>query len=219
MSETKMLTDEKTNEIIKSTGMHIGLKKCTTDMLQFTLPELENEFYIFDINQTLNKIDVAGRMIATFDPSSVLLYGAEMNHANAIMKFSEITGVRGYTGKLVAGTMTNPKLPDYTDVELLIVSDPQNRIPTRPNRDIRYDARAVQEAQSIGIPIIGICNTDCNTSFIDVVIPANNKGTRAIASVFYLLSRSVLVAKGQVKPNQPLPYQITDFETVVEDLS
>lgn len=217
MSQSYVLPKTLSEDVLRSTGIHIGLKSCTKDMTPYVFSRTPQEgFYLFNIPQTLEKINVAGKLIANTRRQNVVIYGAQLNHLNAINVFSQETGVHGFTGKLVAGTFSNPLLPNYTDVELLVVTDPQNRRPTKPYQDLRYDARVLQEARSLGIPIIGICDTDAVTEFVDIVIPANNKGSRAIATVFYLLTRAVLIASNSLKPEQELPYSIADYETMVK---
>ena len=77
------------------------------------------------------------------------------------------------------GTLTNPSLPYYIEPKLVLISDPQ------------VDEQAVIEATNAGIPIIGISNTDNMLhQKLDVVIPANNRGRKALATVYWLLGSS-----------------------------
>ena len=93
------------------------------------------------------------------------------------------------------GTLTNPTLPYYSEPQLIIVSDPQ------------VDAQAVTEATNAGIPVIGIANTDNVTSELDLVIPANNRGRKSLATVYWLLAREIL------QDSKAMKYEIDDFET------
>ena len=104
------------------------------------------------------------------------------------------------------GTFTNPLYPKHLDPEAVIVTDPS------------MDQQAVTEASQVGIPVIAICDTDNLTENIDLVIPANNRGRKALAAVMWLLSRSVLQQSGKLSLDESLPYAIEDFETkLVED--
>ena len=93
------------------------------------------------------------------------------------------------------GTLTNPSLPYYSEPKLIIVSDPQ------------VDAQAITEATNAGIPIIGIANTDNVTSKLDLVIPANNRGRKSLATIYWLLAREIL------QDSETMKYEIEDFET------
>jgi small subunit ribosomal protein S2 len=107
--------------------------------------------------------------------------------------------------RFMPGTLTNPSLPYYTEPKLVIISDPQ------------VDSQAITEATNAGIPVIGVSNTDNVTSKIDVVIPANNRGRKSLATVFWLLAREILIQKGKLGENDPMKYEIDDFETKISE--
>ena len=129
-----------------------------------------------------------------------------MSSANTpIDKFCEVTGATKMLGRFMPGTLTNPSLPYYIEPQLVLISDPQ------------VDTQAVTEATNAGIPVIGISNTDNMTSQIDLVIPANNRGRKALATAYWLLAREILVEKGQLKADETLKYEIDDFETKITE--
>jgi small subunit ribosomal protein S2 len=101
------------------------------------------------------------------------------------------------------GTLTNPSLPYYIEPKLVLISDPQ------------VDEQAIKEATNAGIPVIGIANTDNITSKVDLVIPANNRGRKALATAYWLLAREILVQKGELKDGEQMKYEIDDFETKI----
>jgi small subunit ribosomal protein S2 len=94
--------------------------------------------------------------------------------------FAKTIGAKVFAGRFVPGTMTNPILPEYMEPEVLLVTDPA------------ADQQAVAEALNIGIPIIALCDANNETRNVDLVIPTNNKGRRALACVYWLLTREVL---------------------------
>ncbi|HMK32517.1 MAG TPA: 30S ribosomal protein S2, partial [Nitrosopumilaceae archaeon] len=101
--------------------------------------------------------------------------------------------------------LTNPLLPYYIEPQLILVSDPQT------------DEQAVLEATNAGIPVIGISNTDNVTSKLDLIIPANNRGRKSLAAIYWLLAREILLQKGQLKAGESLKYEIDDFETKITE--
>ena len=78
--------------------------------------------------------------------------------------------------------------------------------------------QAVVEATNAGIPVIGVSNTDNLTSKLDLVIPANNRGRKALATVYWLLAREILIQKGELTEDQDMKYEIDDFETKIKDI-
>jgi small subunit ribosomal protein S2 len=70
------------------------------------------------------------------------------------------------------------------------------------------DSQAIREAVQSGIPIVALCDTNNMTSFIDLVIPTNNKGRKALSMVYYLLTKEILRLRGI-----STSLTIEDFET------
>ena len=68
--------------------------------------------------------------------------------------------------------------------------------------DPKSDRQAVIEASYVNIPTIALCNTDAPLDFVDIVIPCNNRVPKAIAMVFWMLAREVLILRGQIAQGQ-----------------
>jgi small subunit ribosomal protein S2 len=65
----------------------------------------------------------------------------------------------------------------------------------------------------MGIPVIALCDTDNETAEVDLVIPTNNKGKKALALVYWLLARQVLRERGELAPDAPFPIPLEEFES------
>jgi Ribosomal protein S2 len=186
---------EEIKKKILSTGIRVGTEVKTKFMIPYIMQANPEGLYLFDLDITLNRIQTAARFIKKFDIEKVIVYSGRVYATTPIEKFCELTGAKKMLGRFMPGTLTNPSLPYYSEPLLIIISDPQ------------VDAQAVTEATNAGIPVIGIANTDNVTSKLDLVIPANNRGRKALATVYWLLAREIL------QDSETMKYEIEDFET------
>ncbi len=61
--------------------------------------------------------------------------------------------------------------------------------------DLNKEAIAVHEARKLGIPIVGVVDTNCDPDMVDVVIPGNDDAIRAIRLVTQKMSDAILEAR------------------------
>jgi small subunit ribosomal protein S2 len=54
---------------------------------------------------------------------------------------------------------------------------------------------AVREARKIGIPVVGLVDTDCDPSEVDIAIPGNDDAYRAIQQVLRALTDSIIAGR------------------------
>jgi small subunit ribosomal protein S2 len=199
---------ENLEKMILSTGIRVGTPVKTKYMTPFIVRANPEGLYILDISKTLLRIDVAAKFIGRSVISKVAVTSAREYGKTPVEKFCEITGAIGIIGRFMPGTFTNPSLPKYMEPDMVIVTDPQ------------ADQQAVVEATRAGVPVIAISNSDNVTSKVDLVIPANNRGRKALATVYWLLAREVLKRQGTIKSDSEMNIPIDDFETkLVEEIS
>ena len=197
----RLIAAQVSEKSLLSTGIRVGTLIRTKSMTPFVSRTRPDGLHVIDVGKTLERIDVAGRFIARIDMNSVVVYSAREYGKTPVEKFGELTGAFSIHTRFTPGTFTNPLLPGHLDPEVLVVTDPS------------IDSQAVSEASKIGVPVISICDTDNVCSDVDLVIPANNRGRKALAAVFWLLGRSVLMHSGRQLADQPMKYAIEDFET------
>jgi small subunit ribosomal protein S2 len=58
--------------------------------------------------------------------------------------------------------------------------------------DVGKESLAIMEAKKLGIPVVGIVDTNCNPKGVDYVIPGNDDAARAIGLYCDLISRAAL---------------------------
>ncbi len=203
MSQQNEIQDIKKK--ILSTGIRVGTAVKTKFMVPFITKASPEGLYMLDLDITLARIQTAAKFINRMNIEKVIVCSGREYANTPIEKFCEVTGATKMLGRFMPGTLTNPSLPYYIEPQLVLISDPQ------------VDSQAITEATNAGIPVIGISNTDNITSQIDLVIPANNRGRKALATAYWLLAREILVGKGQLKGDESLKYEIDDFETKITE--
>ncbi len=203
MSEQAESTDIK--KMVLSTGIRVGTQVKTKFMIPFITKASPEGLYMLDLDITLEKIKTAAKFINRVGTDKLIVCSGRQYANTPIEKFCEMLDTKKLLGRFLPGTLTNPSLPYYIEPKLVLISDPQ------------VDEQAIIEATNAGIPIIGIANTDNITSKLDVVIPANNRGRKALATVYWLLVRQILIERGELKEDGPMKYEIDDFETKITE--
>ncbi len=190
---------------ILATGIRVGTQVKTKFMRPYITTASPEGLYMLDLDITLEKIKTAAKFINRIGTDNLIVCTGRRYAETPIEKFCEMLDTKKLLGRFMPGTLTNPSLPYYIEPKLVLISDPQ------------VDEQAITEATNAGIPVIGIANTDNITSKLDVIIPANNRGRKALATVYWLLVRQILIERGELKENEPMKYEIDDFETKITE--
>jgi small subunit ribosomal protein S2 len=175
----------------------------TGDMQQFIYRVRPDGLFVLDVKKTDDRIRVAAKFLARFEPAKIAAAAARLYAQEPARKFCEIIGAIPVIGRFIPGLLSNPLYPNRIEPEVLIVSDP------------RADFQAVKEASAVGIPVIAMCSTDNEFLGVDLVIPTNNKGRRALAVIYWLLARQILRERGELPPDKDIPLIIEDFEAKI----
>jgi len=204
-SEGKMVAFGLSEKALLATGIRIGTPVRTKTMEIFTARPRPDGLHMIDYAKTIQRIDVAGKFISATGAKNTVVYTSREHSTVAVEKFCELTGAMSRLGRFMPGTFTNPLYPGHIDAELVVVADPMS------------DTQAIVEAGKLGVPVIAVCDTDNVTDDIDLVIPGNNRGRKAIAAIFWLLARATLTHAGLLAEDQPMKYSIEDFETKMDE--
>ena len=187
-------------DVYLTSGVHIGTQQKSADMKEFIFKVRTDGLYVLDVKKTDERIRIAAKFLSRFDPIKILIVSARQYGQKPAKVFGKTIGAMVVAGRFVPGSLTNPILPKFTEPEILFVTDPA------------ADEQALKEALNVGIPIVGICDANNETKYVDLVIPSNNKGRRALATVYWLLTREVLKAKGQLATDEEFKMTVDDFE-------
>ena len=195
--EGELLVPEET---YLTSGVHIGTQYKSADMKDFIYKVRQDGLYVLNIKKTDERIRAAAHFLASFDPKRILVTSARQYGQRPAREFSKAIGAPAFAGRFVPGTLTNPINPHFIEPDVLVVTDPA------------ADKQALAEALNLGIPIVALCDANNETRNVDLVIPTNNKGRRALACVYWILAREVLTKRGDLKDPNDFQMSIDDFE-------
>jgi small subunit ribosomal protein S2 len=189
-----------------ASGVHIGTQQKTGDMKKFIYQARPDGLYLLDIKMMDERLRIAARFLANYDPSSILVVSAREYGHHPVSMFAKVTGAKAIVERFIPGTLTNPGTAYFIEPSILVVSDPMT------------DEQALTEGVSTGIPIVALCDANNSTSNIDLIIPTNNKGRKALATVYWLLAREMLRERHRKEGNEDefiFDYTAGDFEAEI----
>jgi len=185
-----------------ASGIHIGMKQRVADMKEFIYKIRDDGLAILNLQMINDRIKTASKFLARC--KNIMVVGRKSIAHEAVAKFAEVVGAQAVVGRFLPGSLTNPHFKRYFEADAIVISDPL------------IDYQALKEAVSARVPIVAVCDTFDETRNMDLIIPANNKGKKALATLFWLLAREILKERGAIEKDEDFKYKIEDFGGVGE---
>ncbi|MBU1941426.1 MAG: 30S ribosomal protein S2, partial [Candidatus Thermoplasmatota archaeon] len=173
------------------------------DIKEFIYKVRNDGLYIIDVKKTDTRIKAAAKFLSKYDPAKILAVSVRQYGQKPIKKLNEFTGIQILDGRFRPGTLTNPNSKDFFEPDVILLTDPL------------ADIQALHEAKNIGIPVVALCDTNNETRYIDLAIPTNNKGRRALALIYWLITRELLKEKGKLGTEDEFSIPMEEFEAEI----
>jgi len=199
--------DEEKKQLYLSCGIHIGTKLLSGDARRFIYRQTNYGLYVIDLTKTDERLNIAAKFLSKYVEegsdrvivSSVRRYGKE-----PVKKFCEVLGCRAITERFIPGSLTNPIIDDYIkDASVVVIVDPH------------ADKVILREAKLARIPVIALFDTDDTLNGIDLAIPANNRGKKALGLAFWLLARQIMLEMGKIASEDEFSYDLEEFTSKI----
>lgn len=180
-------------------GLHIGTKFRTKYMENFIYKIRSDGLAVLNVQKIDERIGVAAKFLSQYNPEDIIIVCRRENGWKAVKAFGKATGIRIFPGRYPPGILTNPQLEEFMEAKILLAADPWP------------DKNAVRDAVRIGMPVIGLCDTNNESNYIDLVVPCNNKGKKSLGLLFYILAKEYLKHRGTIKEDSEFKYKMDDF--------
>jgi len=199
--------DEEKKQLYLSCGIHIGTKLLSGDARRFIYRQTNYGLYVIDLTQTDERLVIAAKFLSKYVEegsdkvivSSVRRYGKE-----PVKQFCKVLGCRAITDRFIPGSLTNPIIEDYIkDASVVVIVDPH------------ADKVILREAKLARIPVVSLFDTDDILNGIDLAVPANNRGKKALGLAFWLLARQILLELGKISSEDDFPYTLEEFTSKI----
>jgi small subunit ribosomal protein S2 len=192
-------------ETYLKSGIHIGTKFKTGEMSRYIFKKRKDGLMVFNIETIDKRIRMVAKLLARYEGKQIVVAARRLYGHKPARKFAAMIGAKEFVGRFIPGTFTNPYARIFYEPKIVLVTDPM------------ADAQALKEASEIHAPVIAIAGSDSPIANADIVIPANNKGRKSLALIYYLLAREVLVERKEIS-RESFASQVSDFEQEIDEV-
>ncbi|KII63482.1 40S ribosomal protein SA [Thelohanellus kitauei] len=183
-----------------NSGCHCGEKTVNSNMKTFVFSRKTQGHYLIDLKKTWQHLLLAAQVLSGIEnPKDILVVSSSNVSNRAVLKFASYTKCSVVAGNYTTGTLTNQSQKHFQEPRIIVVADPVT------------DHQVIMESSYMGIPVIAMCNTNCQINYIDIVIPCNNRGVCSVGVMWWMLTREVLRFQGVIDRKTPWNVMVDMF--------
>uniref|UniRef100_A0A7S1J8A4 Small ribosomal subunit protein uS2 n=1 Tax=Eutreptiella gymnastica TaxID=73025 RepID=A0A7S1J8A4_9EUGL len=202
MSKGRPVLDPTEDDVRKllACKVHLGTKNIVQPMERYCFARRKDGIHVFDLHMTWQKLILAARVIVAIEnPADVCAVSARPYGQRAILKFAQYPGAQYVPSRFTPGTFTNQIQDSFMQPRILLITDP------------RTDHQAITESSYVNIPVVAFCDTDSPVNYVDLAIPCNNRGQKAIGMMYWMLTREILRMRGTIVRSVPWEIKVDLF--------
>jgi small subunit ribosomal protein S2 len=185
-------------EYIKA-GVHIGTKIKNKQTKKFIARVRSDGLAIIDVMKLDERLRLSTKLLSKYKPYQILAVGRRETARKPLQMLNKYTGINVYPKRYPPGLLTNPALDIFKDVDVVIITDPI------------LDRNALLDAYRTGKITIAFVDTNNSLGYIDIAIPANNRGAKSLALLYYIIAREYLRNRGLLSKREELPVSYEEF--------
>ena len=205
-------------------GVHFGhqTRRWNPKMAEYIYTE-RNGIYIIDLQKSVGMVDEAYKAVADIaaDGGTILFVGTKKQAQDAIATEAERCGWLG--GMLTNFKTIQSRIARLKEIEAMEADGTFEVLPKKEVIELKKEMSklqknlggikemkrlpdaifvvdpkkeriCIQEAHTLGIPLIGICDTNCDPEELDYVIPGNDDAIRAVKLIVSKMADAVIEA-------------------------
>lgn len=180
-------------------GVHIGTRIKNKDTKKFVARVRSDGLAIIDVMKIDERLRYVSKLLSKYEPYEILVVGRRETARKPLQMLNKYTGINVYPKRYPPGLLTNPALDIFKDVDIVIITDPI------------LDRNALIDAYRTGKTTIAFIDTNNSLKYIDLAIPANNRGSRSLALLYYIITREYLSSRGILVKKKDFPLDYEEF--------
>jgi len=195
--EVKGEKEEKKDALIPvedylKSSIHLGTRVITPDMKPYVFRRRADGLAVFNTSLVDDEIKAAADFMSKFAPEQIAIACKREAGWHAVKEFGESLGIKTFTKKYPAGTLTNAKLETFLEADLVIVCDPW------------IDKNIMKDANQTKVKVLAVCDTNNYTRGVDQILPGNNKSAKSLGMIFHLLGKLYAEKRGMIVDYPPI---------------
>src|SRR3990167_71553 len=182
--------------------------------------------HIIDLTKTVSTLDTALEFLSQIasEGKQVLLVSTKRQAKDKVKEVAQATKMPYVTQRWLGGMLTNQntiggrikRLVDlenrmasgelenrYSKLEVQRLAEEIEEMNTKPGAilvvDMQNDIIAVKEARKLGIPVVGLCDTNVDPGLADYPIPCNDDATKTINLILGYVQQAISDGQARVK--------------------